>query len=131
MSIPSFRSFMRTTLLAAALSPLGCASVQSSSADSKPATDSTKAANAKLQQVLPFNDRSDFDDAHRGFIAPLPAELIKAADGNAVWDPIPQRTIWTEMTRMHSMVWTVAPQSQAAHDAFTLGERFVQELANV
>lgn len=51
--------------------------------------------------------------------------------GDAVWSPIPQRTIWTEITRMHSMVWTVAPQSQAAQDAFTLGERFVQELENV
>ena len=56
---------------------------------------------------------------------------MKKMFGNAVWKPIPQRTIWTEITRMHSMVWTVAPQSQAAHDAFTLGERFVQELENV
>ena len=51
--------------------------------------------------------------------------------GNAVWKPIPQRTIWTEITRMHSMVWTVAPTSFAAADAIEMGQRFLEELENV
>lgn len=51
--------------------------------------------------------------------------------GNAVWEPIPQRTIWTEITRMHSMVWTAAPTSYAAQDALTLGKHFMEELQNV
>ncbi len=56
---------------------------------------------------------------------------MKKMFGNAVWNPIPQRTIWTETTRIHSMVWTVAPESQAAADAIALGKRFVEELENV
>ena len=51
--------------------------------------------------------------------------------GDAVWSPIHQRTIWTEITRMHSMVWTAAPTSQAANDAIALGKHFMQELQNV
>jgi alkyl sulfatase BDS1-like metallo-beta-lactamase superfamily hydrolase len=41
----------------------------------KDATDATRTANAKLLQQLPFSDTSDFDDAKRGLIAPLPSEL--------------------------------------------------------
>ena len=51
--------------------------------------------------------------------------------GAAVWQPIPLRTIWTEITRLHSMVWTVAPASNAARDAMTLGDRFMEELERV
>jgi len=56
---------------------------------------------------------------------------MKKMFGDAVWTPIPLRTIWTEITRMHSMVWTVAPGSQAAQDAMTLGKRFMEELERV
>lgn len=30
---------------------------------------------------------SDFDDAHRGFVAPLPDAVIKGPYGNAIWNP--------------------------------------------
>lgn len=53
----------------------------------KDATDATKAANARLLDELPFSDRSDFEDARRGFIAPLPAEPITGQAGNAIWNP--------------------------------------------
>jgi len=53
----------------------------------KSATDATKAANAQLLQELPFNDKTSFELAHKGFIAPLPQEAIKGASGNAIWDP--------------------------------------------
>ncbi len=53
----------------------------------KNATDATKAANAKLLTVLPFADNSDFENAKKGFIAPLPTELIKGQAGNLVWNP--------------------------------------------
>jgi len=43
-----------------------------SSASPKPATGTTKAANSKLLQELPFGDIQDFEDAKSGFIAPLP-----------------------------------------------------------
>ncbi|WP_204043792.1 alkyl/aryl-sulfatase [Acrocarpospora phusangensis] len=35
---------------------------------------------------LPFHDRTDFDNAERGFVAKLTPALIKAADGRVVWD---------------------------------------------
>src|SRR5262245_22875097 len=52
----------------------------------KDATAATKAANAALLNELPFSDRSDFENARRGLIAPLPAELIKGQAGNPIWD---------------------------------------------
>ncbi|WP_455272416.1 alkyl/aryl-sulfatase [Rhizobium herbae] len=53
----------------------------------KDATDATKAANAKLLTELPFDDMSDFDDAKKGLIAPLPSEMIKGESGNTIWNP--------------------------------------------
>ena len=34
----------------------------------------------------PLHDRTDFDDAERGFIAKLSPALIEAADGRVIWD---------------------------------------------
>ncbi len=42
----------------------------------KDATEATRAANDQLLTQLPFDDTSDFDDAKRGLIAPLPKEMI-------------------------------------------------------
>ncbi|MFK0310086.1 alkyl/aryl-sulfatase [Pseudomonas sp. NPDC090233] len=53
----------------------------------KPATDATKAANDALLKELPFNDKTSFELAHKGFIAPLPSEPIKGPSGNMIWDP--------------------------------------------
>lgn len=53
----------------------------------KPATDATKAANDALLKELPFNDKTSFELAHKGFIAPLPSEPIKGPNGNMIWDP--------------------------------------------
>ena len=53
----------------------------------KEATEFTKAANQALLNQLPFADKRDFEEALRGFIAPLPGNgVIKAEDGNVVWD---------------------------------------------
>ncbi|WP_081668123.1 alkyl/aryl-sulfatase [Metapseudomonas resinovorans] len=77
-------SFSTSFLLAAAISTTS----QAWAADTpKPATDATKAANAALLKELPFNDKTSFELAHKGFIAPLPAEPIKGAQGNMIWDP--------------------------------------------
>lgn len=54
---------------------------------SKEATIQTKSANDALYGQLPFTDKTDFSNAHRGFIAPLPQELIKGKQGNIVWNP--------------------------------------------
>jgi alkyl sulfatase BDS1-like metallo-beta-lactamase superfamily hydrolase len=53
----------------------------------KDATQATKAANGALLQQLPFSDTSDFDNAHKGLIAPLPSEPIKGDSGNLIWNP--------------------------------------------
>ena len=41
----------------------------------------------ELLQQLPFDDTSDFDDAKRGLIAPLPSEMIQGQGGNPIWNP--------------------------------------------
>ncbi|MDM2834007.1 alkyl sulfatase dimerization domain-containing protein [Citrobacter sp. Cpo091] len=53
----------------------------------KDATAQTKSANDALYGQLPFTDKTDFMNAHKGFIAPLPSQLIKGKQGNVVWDP--------------------------------------------
>ena len=51
------------------------------------ATDFTKAANEKLLGELPFDYSKDFEDAERGFVAPLSnGGKVSAADGRPVYD---------------------------------------------
>lgn len=53
----------------------------------KEATATTRAANAVLLSSLPFVDKRDFEEAKRGFIAPLPdGGVIKNEQGRSVWD---------------------------------------------
>ncbi|WEJ69780.1 alkyl sulfatase dimerization domain-containing protein [Pseudomonas sp. PSE14] len=76
--------FSTSFLLAAAISM----TTQAWAAEAaKPASDATKAANDALLQELPFNDKTSFELAHKGFIAPLPQEPIKGPSGNMIWDP--------------------------------------------
>ncbi|MPR09860.1 MBL fold metallo-hydrolase [Microvirga tunisiensis] len=72
------------SVLSLALGMTGPVEAQDSRKD---ATAATKAANQRLLSQLPFSDRSDFDNAQRGFIAPLPTEVIKGQSGNTVWNP--------------------------------------------
>src|SRR5215467_3442232 len=51
------------------------------------AAPATKTANGKLLSELPFNDKTDFENAHKGLLAPLPAAMIKGTAGNLIWDP--------------------------------------------
>ncbi|WP_435642142.1 alkyl/aryl-sulfatase [Micavibrio aeruginosavorus] len=53
----------------------------------KDATAATKTANDALLSQLPFSDMTDFENAKKGLIAPLPAELIKGSEGNPIWNP--------------------------------------------
>lgn len=53
----------------------------------KDAAPATKQANDALYQLLPFDNKSDFEDAHKGFIAALPDTVIKGESGNVIWDP--------------------------------------------
>jgi alkyl sulfatase BDS1-like metallo-beta-lactamase superfamily hydrolase len=49
-------------------------------------TDATAAANAAVLDALPFEDRQDFADAARGWIAGDAALVVRDADGTPVWD---------------------------------------------
>ncbi|HBM3270539.1 alkyl/aryl-sulfatase [Klebsiella michiganensis] len=53
----------------------------------KEAAAATKQANDALYKQLPFSDNTDFTNAHKGFIAALPTEVIKGEQGNVIWNP--------------------------------------------
>jgi alkyl sulfatase BDS1-like metallo-beta-lactamase superfamily hydrolase len=82
MQLSRFLSVVSTMSLVTALTLPASAQDQR-----KDATAATKAANQRLLNELPFSDRSDFDNAQRGFIAPLPSDVIKGQSGNTVWNP--------------------------------------------
>ncbi|MCF7718297.1 MBL fold metallo-hydrolase [Aeromonas jandaei] len=52
----------------------------------KPASEFTIKANQGVLHTLPFNDKQDFEDAQRGFIAKPDTLTIKDDNGNVVWD---------------------------------------------
>jgi alkyl sulfatase BDS1-like metallo-beta-lactamase superfamily hydrolase len=53
----------------------------------KDATRATRDANDRLLEELPFEDRRDFEEAERGFIAPLPeGGVLRGEDGSEVWN---------------------------------------------
>ena len=53
----------------------------------KNASNATKSANDALLKELRFSDKSDFANAHKGFIEALPSAQIKGQQGNLIWDP--------------------------------------------
>lgn len=53
----------------------------------KDAAAATQTANDQLLKQLPFADKTDFENANKGFIAALPPEPIKGEAGNLIWDP--------------------------------------------
>jgi alkyl sulfatase BDS1-like metallo-beta-lactamase superfamily hydrolase len=56
-------------------------------AETKDATEETKSANAKVRNELPFANMQSFEDAKKGFIAPLPdGGVIKNDKGQPIWD---------------------------------------------
>lgn len=52
----------------------------------KGATEATRAANKKVLDSLPFNERGDFEDAQRNLVGRPDTLTIKNADGDVVWD---------------------------------------------
>lgn len=53
----------------------------------KDATEFTKQSHRRVYEALPFEDRRDFEEATRGFIAPLPDGPVVKEDGSWVFDP--------------------------------------------
>jgi alkyl sulfatase BDS1-like metallo-beta-lactamase superfamily hydrolase len=54
--------------------------------DRKEASEFTSRANQEVFDTLPFEDERDFEEAARGFIAPLPDGPVLAGDGQFVFD---------------------------------------------
>lgn len=82
---PAPRARLVATVATVALLALG--SVAVADEGSKPATETTKAANAELLKLLPFGSTREFDDARAGFIAPLPDNgVVKNAKGQTIYD---------------------------------------------
>jgi len=57
------------------------------SAERKGATGHTQEANRHCVRHLDFEDRQSFEEAARGFIAPLPEGPVLKENGEFVWDP--------------------------------------------
>ena len=53
--------------------------------DSSTSGQTTQQRNAELLAKLPFQDKADFEDAKRGFIAAIPDATVVNADGKTVW----------------------------------------------
>ncbi|MGL4602998.1 MAG: alkyl/aryl-sulfatase [Iodobacter sp.] len=77
---------MKLKPLVIIIATLGLLSQAGAATSSKSATEYTKKINADVLQALPFNDKSDFSDAQKGFIAKPETLTIKDAKGNVVWD---------------------------------------------
>ncbi|HDC4376925.1 TPA: MBL fold metallo-hydrolase [Enterobacter hormaechei] len=82
---------MKLTLIAKHLALAGVLTSLSLSAfaevQPQDATATTRQANNALYNKLPFADKTDFENAHKGFIAPLPQNMIKGEQGNVIWNP--------------------------------------------
>jgi len=82
---------MRLNMIARSLAVAGLLTTLSvtaaTQAPTNDATAATKQANEALYSKLPFSDNTDFTNAHKGFIAALPQQVIKGEQGNTVWDP--------------------------------------------
>ncbi|QKN82342.1 alkyl/aryl-sulfatase [Scandinavium goeteborgense] len=82
---------MRLNMIARSLAVAGLLTTLSvtaaTQAPTNDATAATKQANEALYSKLPFSDNTDFTNAHKGFIAALPQQVIKGEKGNTVWDP--------------------------------------------
>jgi alkyl sulfatase BDS1-like metallo-beta-lactamase superfamily hydrolase len=51
-----------------------------------PPSEHTLAIIRKARETMPFSDRRDFEEAEKGFIAPLNSMIIKADAGHVAWD---------------------------------------------
>ncbi|WP_370185422.1 alkyl/aryl-sulfatase [Rhodococcus wratislaviensis] len=92
----------------------------------KPATAFTRSANKALLDHLPFDDRSAYDDARRGFIATLDPMVIKDENGRVVWDLERFRFLETEAPEtVNPSLWRIS-QLHLEHGLFRVADRIHQ-----
>ncbi|WAS97723.1 MBL fold metallo-hydrolase [Nannocystis poenicansa] len=104
----------------------------------KPATEATRQANEALLHRLPFDDRSDFEDAERGLIARPHTLTITDGDGNVVWDLEPFKKFIRRDApapdTVNPSLWRQA-QLNLIYGLFKVSERIYQvrgfDLANI
>ncbi|MEN2271694.1 alkyl sulfatase dimerization domain-containing protein [Vibrio diabolicus] len=60
--------------------------LSASASDPKDATKATISVNNQIKADLPFNDKKDFENAQKGFIAKQDVVTIKNDNGDVVWD---------------------------------------------
>jgi len=51
-----------------------------------PPSEHTLAIIRKARETMPFSDRRDYEEAEKGFMAPLNSKIIKADAGHVAWD---------------------------------------------
>lgn len=102
----------------------------------KPPSDFTKAANRRVLDALPFNDRTDFEDAQRGFIAGVPDNAVKDANGKVLFDlkTVQVPTSGPAPDTMNPSLWRISQLNSFA-GLFQVTDRIYQarnlDIANV
>lgn len=129
MSLPRIASLLAASLFA--IAPFSAAFAQSK--DAEPAS---RAVNDSFLKTLPFNDRTDFDDARRGFIATLADGVIPGIGDKPAWDTKPYDFLKSDSVpaTVNPSLWRQA-QLNAINGLFKVTERVYQvrglDLANL
>jgi len=120
------KGHLRTLALAVVLGAgaIDCRQVLAQSKDAEPAT---RAANEAFAQSLPVSDRTDFEDAKRGFIATLPDGVIAGPGPRPAFDARPYAFLQkTEVpATVNPSLWRQA-QVNAIHGLFKVTDRVYQ-----
>ncbi len=98
-------------------------------------TDATKAVFKHISDFLPFDDRTDFENASRGFIARWPDDHILRANGQPAWDITAHEYLQDECPpTVNPSHWRQA-QLNNIHGLFKVTDRLWQvrgyDLANI
>lgn len=105
-------------------------------AQSKDAEPASRAINDSFLKTLPFNDRADFEDAKRGFVATLPDGVIPGIGDKPAWDTKPYEFLKSDQVppTVNPSLWRQA-QLNAINGLFKVTERVYQvrglDLANL
>ena len=120
MSLPRIASLLAASLFA--IAPLPAAFAQSK--DAEPAS---RAVNDSFLKTLPFNDRTDFEDARRGFIATLADGVIPGIGDKPAWDTKPYDFLKSDSVpaTVNPSLWRQA-QLNAINGLFKVTERVYQ-----
>jgi alkyl sulfatase BDS1-like metallo-beta-lactamase superfamily hydrolase len=115
------------TLVLAAVLGVGVIDCRQVSAQSKDAEPATRAANEAFAGSLPFSDRTDFDDARRGFIATLPDGVIAGPGTRPAFDARPYAFLQKDEVpaTVNPSLWRQA-QINGIHGLFKVTDRVYQ-----